>query len=228
MTSLAFPTEVRDKLMELSILYGTNDQLLKDRSRQHQAMASEDDPGPSPCDTPREDAEPHSKTMTRHSGAGTRSRTPLSPKRRQGASEGPQVHNITLKRTRSSERECEDIKTPASDIQDRKERSIPESYWRWGPGATSEMVIEFYDSIYHTPRKETATTVEIRKSTDKALRELLLPSPRSSENNDPVDHPPTSKSPKSPSTSSPRVPTSVYSFEFLNSEKEYDQCIGHK
>lgn len=71
-----------------------------------------------------------------------------------------------------------------------------------------------------------ATPVEVKKSIDKAPRELLLPSPTSFENNDSVDHPPTPKSPKSPSTSSPQVPTFLYSARPLKFEKEYHQCIG--
>lgn len=41
-TPLAFPAEVRDKLMQLSILYGTNNQLLKSRLQRQPAMDSED------------------------------------------------------------------------------------------------------------------------------------------------------------------------------------------
>lgn len=226
MTPLAFPTEVRDKLMELSILYSTNDQLIKDRPRWHPAMGLEDDPGPGPCSRAREDAGPHSKTVTRQSGAHAGSRTLLSPKRRRGASEGHQIHSMTLKRKRSVEGACEDIKTPSSDIQDWRKRPMPESHWKWGPRATGEMVVEFYDSIYHIPQKEMATPVEVKKSIDKAPRELLLPSPTSFENNDSLDHPPTPKSPKSPSTSSPQVPTFLYSAQPLKFEKEYHQCIG--
>ena len=41
-TPLAFVDGVRDKLLELLILYGTNDQPIKDRRRQQSAMAVED------------------------------------------------------------------------------------------------------------------------------------------------------------------------------------------
>lgn len=162
MTPLAFPAGLRDQLMQLSILYGTNDRLLKDRPRRQSVMDVEDGPGPSPCSRTNEKAKPHSGTLTRRSGTRPRHRTPLSPKRRRGASDGQQAHSATLKRKRSREEAHEDMEMPSSDLQGRRKRPIPKPHWKWGPGATSEMAMGFYDSIYHIPPKEMATTADVK------------------------------------------------------------------
>ena len=188
MTPLAFPVGVRDKLMQLSILYGTNDQILKVRPRPQSAMDLEDGPGPGPRTNTNEEAEPQIKTAKRRSGACTRQRKPLSPKRRRGASDGQQAHSTTLKRKRSSEGARQDFDTPPSNEQDRRKRLMPEAHWKWGPGATSEMAMEFYDSVSHIPQKEMVTTLGVKDPSDKTSHESLLPSPKSSENNDTIDH----------------------------------------
>lgn len=209
-TPLAFPAEVRDKLMELSILYCTNDQILNDRPRRQSATDLEDGPSPSLCHWTDEEAEAQSKTGTRRSKARTGQRAPSPPKRPRGVSNGHQAHGTTLKRKRSPGRARQDINTPPSDIRDRRKRDMPEVYWQWGPGATSEMAMEFYDSVYHIPQKEMATTLEEMGTSDEAPQESLLPSPKSSRDDDLVDHPLTLKSLQRLSPSYPQVPTSLF------------------
>lgn len=63
-TPLAFADGIPDKLLELSILYGTNDQPIKDRRRQQSAMAVEDGSDSSHCNRTIEEAKPQSKTGT--------------------------------------------------------------------------------------------------------------------------------------------------------------------
>lgn len=214
MTPLAFPAEMRDKLMELSILYGTNDQSLKVQPRRQSAMDSEDGLALSPCDRTNEEAEPQSKAGTRRSRTCTRQRTPSPPRRQRGALDEHRAHSTTLKRKRSSGEAHEDMNTPPSDVSDRRKRPMPEAHWKWGPGATSEIAIEFYDSIYHIPQKETATSLEAKEHSDKAPRESLLPSPISSERNRSLDPSPILQSQQTkpslfltakPNTSSPSV-----------------------
>lgn len=188
MTPLAFPAEVRKKLMELSILYGTNDQLLKVQIRRQPALDSQASPGLSPCDRAHEEGEPQSKTGTRRNRARTRQRTPSPPKRQRDASHGQQAHSTILKRKRPPEEAHEDIYTSPSDTSDRRKRPMREAHWKWGPGATSEIAMKFYESIYHIPQKETATNLEAKEHSDRALRESLLPSPKSSERNGSFDH----------------------------------------
>ena len=197
---LAFPAALRDKLMELLLLYDTNDQLLKHRPYQQSAMDSGEGPGPSPSVRTNEEAGPQSKIVTRRNGTHTRQRTPSTPRGRRGASHGHQVQSNLLKRKRSPEGAREGTKTPPSDIQERRKRPLPEAHWKWGPEATSEMAVKFYDSVYHIPHNGMAPTVEVKERSDKAHRETLLPSPRSSEDVDSADRPPTPRSPDSPST----------------------------
>ena len=49
------------------------------------------------------------------------------------------------------------------------------------------MVMKFYDYTHHTPRKKMATTFKAKDPSDKAPHESLLPSFKSSENNDIVE-----------------------------------------
>lgn len=186
MTPPAFPAEVRDMLMELSILCGTNDQLLQVRPRRQLTMDLEDGRGPSPCNRTNE-AEPENESVMRRSRPYTRQRTPLLPEGQQGAADRQQVHSTTLKRKGSPGEAHEDMDAPPSDVRDRRKRPMPEAHWKWGPDATSEMVMEFYDSIYDIPQKEMATSLEVKEHSGIAPREPLLPSPKSSERNGLID-----------------------------------------
>ncbi|CAD6586678.1 MAG: hypothetical protein ASARMPREDX12_002488 [Alectoria sarmentosa] len=194
MTPLAFPADVRNKLMELSILYGTNDQLLNDRPRRQSDMDLEDGPGPSPCTSTNEESEHQSKTGTGRS-RGSACQRALSPSKRQrGAPDGLQAHRTILKRKRSRGDEHEDMNTPPSDTRGWRKRPMPEIHWKWGPGATSEMAMDFYDSIYHIPQKQMTTSLEAKEHCKKIPRESLLPSPKSSEKNGSTGRSPIPKS----------------------------------
>ncbi len=165
----AFPSEIRKALLDLSLLYCENDTYLQDQdSRLSRTPPTEDNPENGDDDLEdnsedqgdtldKTDGRALSSTKRLASNTGDRSgqrspRGPLGVASRDARGNGQGAKEATLKRKADPDEE-------SNSSGHRWKKRPTDLKWKWGPRATSQTAMKFYDDVYHLPHEHSKEVV---------------------------------------------------------------------